>query len=318
MKWMKAHLKPVLLLLSLLGSFPVGAAERHRFFYEGDGAVKLYNPKVGQRTEIRYRHDEAYPVSARVAVDQLFGLNPTQQSVEHISLRLIALLDYIQDTFGDSTKTIQLDSAYRAPQYNQSLRDKGRTVAKASTHMEGMAADITISGVSGKSLWEQLRDKNCCGVGWYGKNSVHVDSGPARWWTGKTSKVKTNISDANKQVVVRTDYDVYQPGEVLELAIVRITSYPLGIRPEFELARGDAETGRVLKRLKASFANKAGTKTNCLKLENRKEARRVQLTLPKRIRDAEGERLHLRLHLCEPVSEETPAVVYSNQFVIKQ
>ena len=161
---MRCHFKIFCCFLFCLGCLIRGAlchAESpQRFFIEGDGRVTLSNPKTGHTATIQYRlADGTYPEEVQATVDELFGLS-AYADVDHISMRLIALLDYIQDTFGDGTKTIRLDSAYRSPLYNEELRDKGRTVAKASTHMEGMAADITIPGVKGYLIWQQLRSKN--------------------------------------------------------------------------------------------------------------------------------------------------------------
>jgi len=62
----------------------------------------------------------------------------------------------------------------------------------------------------------------CCGVGYYHDNSLHVDTGPVRYWDETTSKVYTNISEHNKQIMARTDLDIYLPGETVELRLARI------------------------------------------------------------------------------------------------
>ncbi len=284
---------------------------------EGDGAVRLFNPKNGRRETIQYRlADGSYPLEAREQIDQLFGLKKSDP-IEHMSLRFIALLDFIQDEFGDGEKTIQLNSAYRSPKYNQGLRDKGRTVAKASTHMEGMAADIEIKGVQGKYLWEKMRDKNCCGVGWYGKQSVHVDTGPARWWTGATSKVKTKISDHNKKILVRTDRDIYHSEEMLKLNVIRITEYPFGIRDQMKLVSLSEEGDeKIIKKFKPTFLNHAGSQA-CRVIRDRKEARRIHWKIPKRVGAPLAAPLYIRVDFCNKSHEEMPDSMLSNRIEIK-
>jgi uncharacterized protein YcbK (DUF882 family) len=320
------HWKPCLnsiTLLVLLVLSPAVLAETStqagRFFYTGNGHVKLYNPKNGQRQTIQYRlSDGSYPDEAMAQIDKVFSLK-SGADIGHMSLRFIALLDYIQDTFGEGIKTLQLDSAYRAPAYNQGLRNQGRTVAKASTHMEGMAADITIPGVKGKFLWESLRDKNCCGVGWYGKDSVHVDTGPARWWTGATSKVKTTISDHNKKILVRTDFDMYQRGQTAELFVGRITEYPIGVKSELRLVRvSNSGEEKTLKKLSAEFSSVTdGTKQTCQLIKSREEARGIRWRLPKRMRSRSEKSLHIRVDVCEKSHPEMPDSFLSNRIEIR-
>jgi len=67
-------------------------------------------------------------------------------------------------------------------------------------HIEGMAADIRMRKVLSAEWFQTLKAMACCGVGYYHDNSLHVDTGPVRYWDETTSKVYTNISEHNKQI----------------------------------------------------------------------------------------------------------------------
>jgi uncharacterized protein YcbK (DUF882 family) len=306
----------VLVVLVLAGS---GYADSNgRFFLEGDGTIRLTNPKNGRSEEISYRGpDGSYSDEAHQQTNAVFGLE-AKETLEDISLRFIALLDYIQDNFGEGRKVIQLNSAYRSPQYNQSLRKQGRTVAKASTHMEGMAADIEIKGVDGKYLWESLRAKNCCGVGWYGKNSVHVDTGPARFWTGATSKVDTDISTNNKKVLLRTDRDIYRIGEPVTMRLGRVTLYPIGVRSEFQIISVDAAgKERTLEKFQPQFANLHKDQDGkCVKIHERSEALGIVWQIPERLKFTKDP-LYIKVEFCEKAHPEVPDKVLSNHIEIR-
>jgi uncharacterized protein YcbK (DUF882 family) len=279
----------------------------------------LFNPKNGHKETIQYRlRDGSYPLAAREQIDRVFGLNKTD-SIEHISLRLIALLDHIQDHYGKGKQTIRLDSAYRSPTSNKDLRDQGRIVAKASTHMEGMAVDITIAGVSGKHLWKSLREKNCCGVGWYGKHSVHVDTGPARFWTGATSKVKTDISEHNKKILLRTDRDIYLVDEEMELFITRITEYPIGVHRDFHLVTLD-ENGneRKIDKFRPNFPNRSGgTKGSCVMIQKREDARQIRWQIPKAVGTRQVAPAHIRIDFCNKTHQDMPDYTLSNRIEVR-
>lgn len=58
--------------------------------------------------------------------------------------RLAALLEQVRDLIG---KPINVSSAYRSPSVNKSVGG-----SKTSAHMKGLAADITVSGMSAKTV----------------------------------------------------------------------------------------------------------------------------------------------------------------------
>ena len=96
-------------------------------------------------------------------------------------IELIELIDHLQEHFGE--REIEVISGYRSPALNASLRRQGRRVASKSYHMQGMAMDIRIPGVSSRLVRDYTLSLARGGVGYYGqKGFVHVDVGPVRQW----------------------------------------------------------------------------------------------------------------------------------------
>ncbi len=145
-----------------------------RYFFSGDGSIQLSNAHSGKSARVQYRlPDGSYPTAARRQVDELFGV--PLGSNDHISLRLVSVLDYIEDRYH---QPIEILSGYRSPEYNESLRAQGRLAAKTSMHMEGMAADIRMRKVLSAEWFQMLKAMGLFGVGYYHDNSLHVHSGP--------------------------------------------------------------------------------------------------------------------------------------------
>jgi uncharacterized protein YcbK (DUF882 family) len=288
-------------LLALVPAlFAEGGKLRDRYFVSGDGWIQLTNAKTSRSARIHYRlPDGSYPQDARRQIDRLFGV--PSGSGDQIALRLISFLDYFEDRFH---QPINIISGYRSPEYNESLRARGRLSARASLHMEGMAADIQMrKGLSAKAF-PLLRTLQCCGVGYYHGDSLHLDTGPARFWDETTSKVRTNISEHNKQIMVRTDQDVYLPGETVELKLARITDYPLGFASRFAVVRD----GQTL----AEFAFE-GKDGQCLAVRD-PQKRTVDWTVPPSFH-ADG-KIQIRLYFCDKPFPEMPDQIESNVILI--
>jgi len=273
---------------------------RDRYFVSGDGWIQLKNAKTGQSARIHYRlPDGSYPQDARRQIDRLFGV-PSGSS-DHIALRLVSFLDYFEDRFH---QPITIISGYRSPEYNENLRARGRLSAKASLHMEGMAADIQgRKGLSAKAF-PLLRALQCCGVGYYHGDSLHLDTGPARFWDETTSKVRTGISEHDKKVMVRTDQDIYLPGETLELKLARITDYPIGFASRFAVVRD----GQTLAEF--TFDGKNG---EC-QVVREPEERTIKWTVPSGFHP--GGKIQIRLYFCDKPFPEMPDQIDSNLILI--
>lgn len=272
-----------------------------RYFLSGDGMVSLTNAKTNNSARVRYRTaDGTYPADAQQQIDRLFGVSA--DSGDHISLRLISALDFVEDRFA---LPIVLISGYRSQEYNDNLRAKGGGAAKASLHIEGMAADIKVRKNLAMQIWASVKEMGCCGIGFYGGDSVHIDTGPARYWTQSTSKVRTNISENNKSIMVRTDQDIYMPGEKVAVKLARITAYPVSVIPTFSVSGNDNSPREF------TFEGQSGT---CVAVRDAAE-RTFIWTVPQDL-PPEG-KVHIQLRFCDKQFAEMPEQIQSNVIEVR-
>lgn len=291
--------------VSLFFIFPLLASATEstgRYFLEGDGKIILINTKTNQRVEGWYRlEDGTYPEKVVQKINHLFGV-PVHSS-ESISLRLISLLDFLQDHF--HAGTVEIISGYRSSEYNERLRRRGRLAAKTSMHIEGMAADINIAGVDGRRLWEYARSLNCCGAGYYHGTGIHIDTGPSRFWDEKSTKVEQNLGGHNKLLLLRTEEDIYQSGETVTMMIGRVTDYPISIKPEAELVKNEKE----LQKVSLDFPTQ-----ECISLKTRKQARSLHWKIPEDLKISD--KFQVRVSLCDKHYPEMPDEMVSNWIVL--
>ncbi len=278
------------ILISWVGFQGLEAASlKDRFFLSGDGVLKIVNAKNGAGGKIVYRTSEGeYLEASRKQINSIFGIDP--QDSQQVDLRLISLLDYLQDHLKGGT--IRVVSGYRSPEYNEGLRQKGGLAAKTSLHLEGMAADINMDGVIGRKLWNFVRSLNCCGAGYYHGKGIHVDTGPSRFWDEKTTKVEQNLGAHNKLLLLRTEFDRYQPGEVVKMGIYRVTDYPFGIRQK--------------------------DSSPCQSISKKEEARKLQWEIPhpnKEDKKVLGKMI-IPWELCEKNYPEMPDQILSNPILV--
>ncbi|RPH39938.1 MAG: DUF882 domain-containing protein, partial [Desulfobulbaceae bacterium] len=155
--------------------------QKGRFFWMGSGKLHLNNLRNSKEARVELLNpDGSLNDAAFAEVDKVFGF-PTSVKEEHISPRLLFMLSYFSDLVAPG-RMIAIESAYRSPDYNDKIRKRGANAARTSTHMDGMALDFRIDGVNGKELWQTVRQENCCGVGHYGGQSIHLDAGRPRFW----------------------------------------------------------------------------------------------------------------------------------------
>ena len=248
---------------------------------------------------------QAEPARYFYAGDGKLAVKGGKKILQHLSPRLIALLDYLQEKLSHGKSQVEIWSGYRSPEYNESLRQKGKLAGKASMHIEGMAADFTMVGVASRKIWEYVRSLNCCGVGYYHGEAVHLDTGPARFWDEKTTKVFTDISLHNKQIYVVTEYDIYQPGEKLNFNLVRLTELPFGMKNEMVLLKDNKEWKKM------TLAKQEG----CFLIRSRQEAKDLSIELPEAV-TPQNQKLKLKVFFCSKPSEEMPDFISSNPFII--
>lgn len=105
---------------------------------------------------------------------------PVPASLMPNIIRLAGELQKLRDYIG---KPIRINSAYRTPEYNKRIGG-----AKNSMHVKGMAADITVKGMTSTELYDTIEKLiaekvvDFKGVGVY-NTFVHVDvrATKARW-----------------------------------------------------------------------------------------------------------------------------------------
>jgi uncharacterized protein YcbK (DUF882 family) len=213
-------------------------ASGERFYFSGDGVLDLYSTHSDEHLALRYRDAEGrYDPTALARIAQFFRSRSDGRSGP-ISLRLIELIDYVQDHY--RPRRLALVSGYRSPAFNQALRESGHRVAQASLHTEGMAADIQPVGLNLRSLWLQLRALRAGGAGLYqSEGFIHLDTGAPRFWEAATSGVEKNLSADNARLFARTDFDRYADLRGAIVGLHAVTALPIGIARTAHL--GDRE-----------------------------------------------------------------------------
>lgn len=303
----KFLISAVICFMGLLLIFlTIGEAQNSRFFLMGDGKIHIRNDKTGKESNVILLTPEGnLNETAFEKIDEVFNF-PTKIMGENISPRLVFMLDYFSDIVAPD-KVIILESGYRPPDYNASIRKRGANAAKTSTHIDGIALDFRIEGVDGKQLWEFIRSYDCCGVGHYGGQIVHLDAARPRFWEAATSKVHTKESDYNRKIYLSTDFDRYNKGETVRLSFSSVSDFGFGVQRKVVITNNDKE----------SFAAQALIKyhgdSECIIINDRKSSRFIHFVLPNNLPTG---RYTVRVNFCKRPFEQMPVKVYSNEIEI--
>lgn len=296
------------LLVLILPAAARAESAKDRFFLTGDGTLHIKNMHTNVEVSATIQaSDGSFDEAGLAKIDGVFGLT-ARGNGDHISLRLLCMLDYFSDLVAPG-KLIHLISGYRSPEYNTSLRDAGGNVAKTSLHMEGMALDFYIQGVNGKKLWNLIRSKNCCGVGHYGGDSVHLDAAKPRFWEAATSKVRTGESDFNRRIYASTDFDRYRPGDTVRLSLSGVSDFGFGVQPSVALVK-DVEG---LNKASAVFLRQSQG-TECVMIADRAVGRSLAFLVPQEMQPG---RYRVRIDFCRKPYEEMPGNTVSNEIEIR-
>ena len=302
-------LRAVLFCLTLC-SLPIlvwADAGPGRFFLMGDGRIHIKNMHTGQEASVNLLNpDGSLNEEGFAKIDEVFEF-PTKEKGEHISPRLLFMLDYFSDLVAPG-RLIRMESGYRSPDYNATLRDGGGNVAKTSIHMDGMALDFSIDGVNGKKLWGLIKSKDCCGVGHYGGAGIHLDAAKPRFWEASTSKVRTGESDHNQRIYLSTDYDRYRPGDPVRLSIVSVSNFGFGIKRNVALV-ADSDGNNMI----ATVQIKTQEGADCIAIPDRKASHSIATTLPPNLRVG---RYRIKLDFCQRPSEQMPLKTVSNEIEV--
>jgi uncharacterized protein YcbK (DUF882 family) len=289
-----------------------------RFFLMGDWKIHIKSARTGREASVALlTPDGALNEEGLCAVDEVFGF-PTKEKGEHISPRLLFMLDYFSD-FAAPGKVINMESGYRSPEYNSTLRNAGGIVAKTSVHIDGMALDFSIAGVNGKELWNTIKNKDCCGIGNYGGSTVHLDSGKPRFWEAATSKVRTRESDYNRRIYLSTDFDRYKPGDAMRLSFSSVSDFRFGIKRTVAFV-DNAEQSRTIATTEINTRDVSKTvltsegrdqeSSDCVMINDRITSRFMDLTVPSDLREG---RCRVRIDFCRRPFEQMPVSTISNE-----
>lgn len=144
-----------------------------------DRTLSLYNVHTDESLDITYFSDGAYDYEALGRINHLMRCHYTDE-VKPISTGVLDLLCEIKDRLHKDQR-IEIISGYRSVAYNEYLRTRSRKVARDSYHMQGLAIDFSISGMSNNTLSGIAKSFSAGGVGKY-REFVHIDVGPVRYW----------------------------------------------------------------------------------------------------------------------------------------
>ena len=283
--------------LVLLAAVPAGA-DPIRFFVAGTGTLALRGVHSGKEAHVTYRRpDGSYDESALAELRRVLRSGDGREGP--LEPRFVELLGWVYEASG-TEKPLRIQSGYRSPAYNETLRQRGGKAASGSLHTEGMASDLALDPARLKPLWERLRALECCGAGYYpGGGFLHVDVGTPRFWDERTSRVDENLSAGNARLFARTDFDRYLPGDPIAMRLHALTVPPVRIARTARLA-GGGETLEIT-------SPAAGT-DGCIEVD-------AKTTLVLRAGRPVA-RDEIVLATCAPRGERTPETVRSNPLAV--
>ncbi len=143
----------------------------------------MIQDKTGEMINVVYWANNTYFPDVLSEIN-FFMRDWREDKIHRMDLRNINTLAAIQAMMR-TDRPLQLLSGYRTRSTNNMLRNRSVNVAKKSLHIQGMAADIRIRGVSSSTLAKAAKSCRSGGVGQYtSAGFVHVDCGKLRSWRG--------------------------------------------------------------------------------------------------------------------------------------
>jgi len=141
--------------------------------------LNMSNVHTGEKLNIKYYSSGNYDLKALDEINYFFRCHYTNE-VKEIDIGVLNLLCDIKDIVGKE-KEIQIISGYRSIAYNELLISLGRNVSRNTLHLQGLAIDFSIEGVSNGKLSRIAKSFSSGGVGRY-PEFVHIDVGRVRYW----------------------------------------------------------------------------------------------------------------------------------------
>ena len=144
--------------------------------------LRFYHIHTGERLDVVYRRGDAYDAGAEARIDQYLRDYRTGE-VHPYNAHLFDLLHDLLISLGRPDAEINVVCGYRTPRTNEYLRTHGHAVAQHSLHMQAMAIDIRVPGITAAELRDAALALHRGGVGYYAaEDFVHVDVGRVRRW----------------------------------------------------------------------------------------------------------------------------------------
>lgn len=141
----------------------------------------FYHTHTAKRLEVVYARGGEYLDTALDDVEVFLADFRTGERAT-IDPELLDLLHDLRARLG-SDGAFEVISAYRSPQTNEMLRQRGSGVAQFSQHMVGKAIDVRLRGVPLARLRDAALELRRGGVGYYAESDfVHLDTGRVRRW----------------------------------------------------------------------------------------------------------------------------------------
>ncbi|MDH4021690.1 MAG: DUF882 domain-containing protein [Gammaproteobacteria bacterium] len=141
----------------------------------------FYHTHTSETLDIVYSENGIYVPGALTEIDYLFR-DFRSGDVHAIDPGLLDLLHDVQQATGRGGR-FEIISAYRSPQTNRMLAQRGGGVSDRSLHLTGQAIDVRLPGVRTADLQRVALKRAGGGVGYYPESDfVHIDTGRVRRW----------------------------------------------------------------------------------------------------------------------------------------
>jgi len=145
--------------------------------------LRFFHTHTGEHLDVVYRRGDRYIPEALTRLDEYLKDWRTGD-ILHYDPRVFDLLHEIETKLGHPDAEVDVVCGYRSPWRNEFLRRQGHHVARHSLHVQAMAVDIRIPGVSASRLRDAALSLHRGGVGYYADSAfVHVDVGRVRRWS---------------------------------------------------------------------------------------------------------------------------------------